>query len=329
MFLRCSGLICRVVTAALLISTLTFIAFHRHASDTFEALHEIYDKDAPKVPKLRFHGSHSDPSSGIIHFWKAFEQVLVSARPQCSPIVPSKNYGEHGFNASDETRIRDNYIDMTDTDLEKLKNSHQQMVEKIHDQVPSLPYRRHTKGVVMTAGGKYVNVLLVSLRMLRRSGSQLPVEVFLDSWADYDHKLCEKILAQLNAKCVVLSEIWSTTPASGKLKSYQYKALALLFSSFEDVLFLDADAFPGHNPDPLVHSEPYTSYGLVTWPDFWSLSSSPLFYNIANIEAPALNVRASSESGIILLSKKKHAKTLLLATYYNYLGPGIFYPLLS
>jgi alpha 1,2-mannosyltransferase len=203
------------------------------------------------------------------------------------------------------------------------------MVDNIEHLVPELPYHAQTRGIVMTAGGPYIDILLVSIRMLRRVGSQLPVEVFLDTGSDYDHRLCEKILPALNAKCKILSDIWSTTPSSEKLKSYQYKVFALLFSSFEDVLFLDADAFPAHNPDRVLDEEPFNSRGLVTWPDFWALSSSSLFYHIAVIPPPALNERASSESGIMLFSKRRHAGSILLATYYNYYGPKIYYPLLS
>jgi alpha 1,2-mannosyltransferase len=165
--------------------------------------------------------------------------------------------------------------------------------------------------------------------MLRRTGSQLPVEVFLDNWGEYDMMTCERTLPSLNAKCRVLTDIWSTAPSLTTLIKYQYKAFALLFSTFEEVLFLDADAFPAHNPDELFDVEPYRSNGLVTWPDFWASTVSPYFYDIADVPVPPWNARRSSESGIILWSKRLHPDTLLLATYYNYYGPKFYYPLLS
>lgn len=39
--------------------------------------------------------------------------------------------------------------------------------------------------------------------------------------------------------------------------------------------------------------------------------------------------RASTESGQLLVSKRKHASTLLMAAYYNFYGPGYYYELLS
>ena len=73
----------------------------------------------------------------------------------------------------------------------------------------------------------------------------------------------------------------------------------------------------------------HISKGLITWPGFWSSSASPLFYEIADFDAPPMNLRQSTESGEILLSKRSHLRTLLLSTYYNFHGPSQYYPLLS
>jgi alpha 1,2-mannosyltransferase len=137
------------------------------------------------------------------------------------------------------------------------------------------------------------------------------------------------ILPQLDAKCLVLADIWQTTPELGTLLKYQFKVFALLFSSFQDILFLDADAFPAHKPDALLDVEPYKSTGLVTWPDFWVSTTSHYLYDIAGVAEPSLDVRRASESGIMVFSKKLHAPSLLLAVYYNYYGPKYYYPLFS
>jgi alpha 1,2-mannosyltransferase len=103
----------------------------------------------------------------------------------------------------------------------------------------------------------------------------------------------------------------------------------MLFSTFEDIIFLDADAFPAHSPDDLFDVDPYKTSGLVTFPDFWWSTTSPLFFRIAGMTEPSIRDRKTSESGILLLSKRINGHTLLLATYYNYYGPDYFYPLLS
>lgn len=78
----------------------------------------------------------------------------------------------------------------------------------------------------------------------------------------------ERTLPSLNTRCVVLSDMWNTTDNLETLLKYQYKVVALLFSSFEEVIFLDSDAFPVRSPDNLLDSERYKSSRLVMWPDY-------------------------------------------------------------
>ena len=59
----------------------------------------------------------------------------------------------------------------------------------------------------MTAGSSQLPVLLTSLRMLRRTGCTLPVEIYLGSTTDYDHQLCDEILPGLNACCFVVEDV--------------------------------------------------------------------------------------------------------------------------
>jgi alpha 1,2-mannosyltransferase len=278
--------------------------------------------------------SDSNPlqTKQLVNFWREFVDVLGDAKPQSKEIKPN-GQASHEDEMVDikaaKTHPRLDITEVDEQDLLALRASHEFIVDKIKSLGPKLPYTPGTRGVAMTAGGRYFGVAITSVRMLRRSGSVLPVEVFLDSWDDYDIATCERILPALNAKCLVMAELWDSTPKFGKLLKYQYKTFALLFSSFEDVLFLDADAFPAHNPDILLDVEPYKSTGLVTWPDFWVSTTSHYFYEIAGIPVPALDSRRSSESGIMIYSKRLQAESLLLATYYNYYGPGLYYPLFS
>ena len=62
------------------------------------------------------------------------------------------------------------------------------------------------------------------------------------------------------------------------------KVLAMLASSFEDNLFLDADSIPLVDIEPVFEQEPYKSHGYVLWPDFWYRTTSPRFYDIAGVK---------------------------------------------
>ena len=193
---------------------------------------------------------------------------------------------------------------------------------------PGLPFSKFTTGIVTTANSNYMPVLLVSLRMLRRTGCNLPVEVFIDDWTQYSTTTCDIVLPSLNARCIVLSAILSKNTHIQKPDHYQYKILSILFSTFQNVLFLDSDAFPAYDPTVLFSTPPYTTHGLVTWPDFFALTVSQHFYHIAAIPEQAASSRLSTESGQILLNKHIHRESLLMMVYYNYYGPDYYYPLL-
>lgn len=266
-------------------------------------------------------------SKQLVSFWKEYVHVLLQEKPTAKPLKPKTNANpaENDSGAIE----RPDLMTIDDETLKNMKESHGNMVNAIKYLGQHLPYEAGSRGVVMTAGGKYFGVAIASIRMLRRTGSELPVEVFLDSWADYDIETCERIFPALKARCFVLPEILQTTPEIAALQRYQFKAFSMLFSTFEDVLFLDADAFPAHKPDVLLDVEPYKSTGLVTFPDFWWSTTSHYFYDIAGVPVPPILERKSSESGIMLISKRIHGPSLLLATYYNYYGPEYYYPLLS
>ena len=133
------------------------------------------------------------------------------------------------------------------------------------------------------------------------------------------------------ARCVVLTHFLEDVDVPDfKVTHFQLKSFAMLFSSFADVLYLDSDSIPLVDPaTELFSTEPYKSSGLVIWPDFWIATESPHFYTIVGLPFPSDLPKSSSEAGQLLINKKTHLKTLLLAIYYNAFGPDFFYPLLS
>ncbi|RLV87629.1 Alpha-12-mannosyltransferase MNN24 [Meyerozyma sp. JA9] len=260
------------------------------------------------------------------------------------------------------TEMLSNYLRLSKEEVDALRASHQSFVNKMPLTVPRdvLEHSKvtgymHGDGIVFLAGGRFNQLALVSIKMLRDLGSKLPIEVVVKDWNPLDARFCEDVLPSLGASCKVLDHYLGRDVA-GKVKSYQLKNLALLISSFQRVLYLDADNLLIKNPDSLFVNEPFVSTGFVSWPDLWRRSTSPSFYNIADIpvdsdkrvrnsyfkddpkgtqDPPSLHdcegtiPEASSETGQILIDKKKHFPALVLAMYYNYYGFDYYYPLLS
>lgn len=267
------------------------------------------------------------------HFWTRFSADLYAHRPLTVPLQhPEETKLDIEYNASRDHE-RPDFLNMTIDQHKALRSAHQAFVQALRTKSYRLPYQNGTRGIVVTAGGPYLPIALVTIRMLRETGSVLPVEVFLADKAEHDPFICDELLPPLNAKCLLFQDIFSydgsTRESESKLQHYQFKIMAVLFSSFEQVLFLDSDCFPLEDPDFLFDRPPFTDTGLILWPDFWYPSESPLFFSIADIPMPALKTRAATESGEILFDKTRHELSLLLAAYYNFYGPDFYYPLQS
>ncbi|KAJ9606243.1 mannosyltransferase [Cladophialophora chaetospira] len=236
-------------------------------------------------------------------------------------------YAEHW-----ETCRRPHIVDLPNHLALRARKNHAAFVERIPALARAFSFPKRSRGIVTTAGSALMPMLLVSLKLLRRTGCTLPVEVFIASFADYEPLVCEKILPSLNAKCVMFGDDFLDIQLpNGKpeLEAYQFKPFVILMSSFNEVLFLDTDNFPVTNPELLFKSEPFLETGLIVWPDFWCASQSPLFYEITATPEPPIRDRPGSESGQIMYDKNRHVEDLLLACYYSYYGPGLWYPLLS
>ena len=120
----------------------------------------------------------------------------------------------------------------------------------------------------------------------------MPIEVFIPKIEEYESDLCNRILPELDARCIYMKNQLMNPNKDNldsfankfEFKGYQYKALAILLSSFENVLLLDSDNIPAHSPEELFENDPFKSYGLVVWPDYWKRATSPYYYNIADID---------------------------------------------
>lgn len=287
-----------------------------------------------------FETSNPDPPVSLLErqrsFFSVFQPLLEKYAPICPSPTRDEGIGAVGFPVADDFQ-RPDLVHMSDYDVATMREAHagfvQELLAKYESGEFTQMYVPGSRGVVSTAGGSYLPIFMSSLRMLRRTGSNLPVELFLKDKTEYEENICEKVLPSLNAKCIVLDDILNgginTGRASFEIAHYQLKIFAMLFSSFEEMMWIDADCFPLHKPQLLFESEPFLSTGMVIWPDFWANTVSPKFYDIAQRVPPPMNLRASSETGEMMISKRSHRLTLMLATYYNYYGPSHYFMLLS
>ena len=208
---------------------------------------------------------------GLKDFWDSFSKAVAEAQPHCQIGLPPDFQGvpiDSFSNLKPGFNYRPDVVQLSTEDVDDLRNAHSRFTSRIPELAPQLPFAKGTKGIVTTASDNFMPVLIVSLRALQRSGTKLPVEVFLESQEVYEKEVCEVILPTLNARCLVMSEILDAVPNRIQVSSYQLKVLSMLFSSFDEMLLLDADNFVMEKPEDLFSTEPFLSKGLVTWPDY-------------------------------------------------------------
>jgi len=212
----------------------------------------------------------------------------------------------------------------------EMKEKHKNAIEQFKELAPSIPFVKGTRGIVTTASNDALAILTSSLWMLRASGSQLPVEIWFQDEHNYETIPCEDIFPALGAKCMFMDDyLPKDLEHPIQMVKFTFKTLALLFSSFEQVLFLDCDAFPVANPDSTFTTEPFLSAGWIMWPDYWASTASHYWYDISGLPEPDLKERASVESGELLINKATHGAALLLVQLYNVWGPEHWHRLFS
>ncbi|KAE8353760.1 nucleotide-diphospho-sugar transferase [Aspergillus coremiiformis] len=302
----------------MLASRRTILVFLVVAFILFNAYYLGHKKPQKSIPPL------SDRQAQL---WQSLHSLLEQHVPDCPPPILHRSAGIPRFDAINETP-RKSYIANADKIRQPMQAAHDGFVHAIRNLKIDHAYVPGTMGIVSSAGGTYLPTFVVSLLLLRRTGSTLPVELFMKDRTEYEPSICEVILPPLGVKCVVLSDIMAGQGGTG-IEGFQIKSVAMLFSSFEKFLWLDADCVPLHDPTSILNSEPFTSTGLVTWPDFWANTAAPVYFNISRQPEPLSTVRQATEAGMLLVSKETHFLTLILAIYYNYYGPDYYYPLLD
>ncbi|CUM66401.1 uncharacterized protein PRCAT00004065001 [Priceomyces carsonii] len=330
-------------------------SFRKRFKQFFEDLLNVIDESKPKIPSIN-NDDHYRIAKDSNSFPNRDGRVMLYGG----------NLRENYLQEPVRTKaMLSNYLRLSENELDDLKRSHHHFFENMPRGFPPelLQLSKFNKfmkgdGIVILGGDRYNQLALLSVKVLRSHGSKLPVEVIMPHRSDFDAEFCVNILPSFDATCKIMAD-YLPDSLLGKIKGYQYKNVAIMISSFKRVLFLDADNLVLKNPDVLFANEPFTSHHLVLWPDFWRRSTSPNFYEIADIEVDEKSKirnsyfpgdargttkdlshfsfhdckgaipEASSETGQILINKEVHNTTLILSMYYNWFGPDFYYPLLS
>ena len=204
---------------------------------------------------------------------------------------------------------------------------------RFREGLPDYPASGYSgRGVVLTGGGvRHFGGALVVFATLRKQGCHLPGELWVTEAErrEIPAPVVEALEGHLGAAVRVIPEAGpsGTKRDAGKLeKNFQAKVAALVHSSFQEVLFLDSDNIPITNACEMFDEGGYRETGTMFWRDLWPASPAVDLQAISGTKAP---LDVTHESGQILLDKERGWRPLMVAAYFNLLGPALYYRLLS
>eukprot|EP00048_Salpingoeca_helianthica_P014623 m.222633 g.222633 ORF g.222633 m.222633 type:complete len:855 (-) comp16071_c1_seq1:21-2585(-) len=186
------------------------------------------------------------------------------------------------------------------------------------DHAPAYPNNATGKGVIVVAGGKYIEPALVLAMRLREVGFTHTIQF----WHLGGNEIPPESVPLLTKLQVETCDFYDYVPikqlafipANVGLRRFQLKPLALLHTSLREVLMLDADNSPIRDPSYLFDCPEYRRTGAVFWPDYWTTNTANPIWDLVD-EAPATDWE--QESGQLLVDKARSWRALQLCVYMN------------
>uniref|UniRef100_H3GWP8 Glycosyltransferase family 71 protein n=1 Tax=Phytophthora ramorum TaxID=164328 RepID=H3GWP8_PHYRM len=181
-------------------------------------------------------------------------------------------------------------------------------------------------GIVMVVYPKLLASAYATIRVLRDVyRCQLPIEI----WFRPDEmKPNDGILQPLRHLASHESNITFQEIHDRFAKRFVAKVHAIYHSSFDRVLFLDADNVPVRDPTFLFESPEFVKTGAIFWPDFWhpgytifGIHENSLLWEF--LDMPYVDM-FEQESGQLVVDRRRHAAPLELVRFYARHRPNFF-----
>jgi hypothetical protein len=170
------------------------------------------------------------------------------------------------------------------------------------------------RGIVLGAWGfEFFVCAWVCLRMLRRLGCDLPIELWHRDDHDWNDALTECVkpydVRVVNASLILTEHPMDVT------HRFALKPYAIVHSRFRQVLWLDADQVPVVNPEYLFESAEFNRTGAVFWPDFGRFKPDHPMWRLTGV---SYRDEPEVQAGEILVDKEKCHDALQLTLWFNH-----------
>ncbi|CAI5737440.1 unnamed protein product [Hyaloperonospora brassicae] len=181
-------------------------------------------------------------------------------------------------------------------------------------QLAATSRRQPTNGVLMIIYDRVLPSAYATIRMLRLQGCVLPVELwYRPDEMSIDNPIIYKLLSEYNVRMRPIFDRRAT--------GFHVKPYAVYYSSFDNVLLLDADNLPAKDPTYLFDEPEFLRTGAVFWPDYWQpsnslfqLSNTSLLWQLTGIKYVDM---FEQESGQVLIDRLRSKRALDKLMFYS------------
>ena len=201
--------------------------------------------------------------------------------------------------------------DMRNLDIAESKKKFDTMRDKIN-KYKDWNVENKGRGII-TVGHKFAIFELTSLVIHIRKYSKLPIEIF--HWTDFDPKYIAHLMEFENIVMKDLTNSFLNGELPKDSRHHFTKPLAMMMTSFEEVLYIDSDAFPMFHTTPNIFDMSFDLLkrnDIVLFRDYWMNHPDNPIYKILEFD---YMWQRQVDSGIVIYRKSKSLKLLAFAYY--------------
>ncbi|GEM_PF-1566255 len=201
---------------------------------------------------------------------------------------------------------------------------YRELLKSVYTRFPDYPEGRYRgRGIVLCAGGfGHLSNAYVCLKYLR-TYTDMPVELFYVGKSEMPRGARDLFLKDFAP--IALKDITQCRFPHDQLslpirdfKGFQIKPYALLYSSFEEIFYMDVDNIPLQSPLTLFMSEEYKQTGALFWPDLSGMKqTTDDLFEVFGVTSQLIRQDPEFESGQIVLDKRRCWKALLTVCLAN------------
>jgi hypothetical protein len=284
------------------------------------------NKNQPIINIPEDNKSNSNLNPDVPKLTKDISEPKAALGPTSKPKIDQKNkswsYETTGYCpknaialARDRDHTRDNLAFWESMSKDEI-SSHQKEWRSFIDTIKPRE-SSGTKGIIYTSYPSSLKSTLISISLLRKYGCKLPVEIWY-----YDHEFSssqvQKIEQLQNVKTRNLIDYINPEHLLSKEhvndKMLEIKGGAMLFTKFDQFIYLDSDNLPLKDPSFLFETKAFKSTGALFWKDFWKTDANNPIWKIMGIQCEN---EYEQESGQLVVDKSRYDtwKALNLAAY--------------